>query len=448
MDSDKKYGVVMLGVVNGQAMIIAPWVQGRYSSKPDVAFNLGKGDADKSDTGTIDEIRKTAAVREFGEETGIWIKPDDTLRGKDDKKIEGVEILRKVKIDPQQYPSNSGNPTDIYLDVVVVSNIEKLGKHLKGSRLNSKFQVTETAEQKAVREELPSFEELITRMHDLGLPDTIKTEAQFDTYVNNTRSGERSEWTKLLRIFRNLRDELVKQYPDKLGDGKQELKIDKSFNPPRYIQEGAECLPIDVYFDMIKNFGGLKPDAMAQAYRNSMLGRDGIPGQLAAVETAFAHDEVQKLLKQLGMKPETPETIDADKAFQELVGDVKDGLKKHHRKLYLGLPDNVKERLQDWAKGTAPVSRLGGDKELTDTPAYKVATALSKVLETITQEEQPNPELIENIKRLITNLEHHLKHDDVTSASLKKKPFKDDIIARLGAEALNQELQQPGVEME
>ena len=149
-----KAGIILVGDVVGadgipRLHVVAPWTQGSFSTDGKKAYMLAKGTIDP------DEKRWDAAIREMGEETGVYIDKiprDARPRGErrylfdpENKRhqrwkaegrncfYEGVEIERieKKPIVDCFIPSNRGNPTHHTIYMVKVKGIENLEPYLK-----------------------------------------------------------------------------------------------------------------------------------------------------------------------------------------------------------------------------------------------------------------------------------------------------------------------------
>lgn len=283
---DSKFGVIMVGKVNGETVIVAPFTEGRFSEE-ERAFSVPKGDPKSDD-------RKVNANSEFKEETGIDIdllerNPNHPFRrGNDGNDIfSGARIVQRIEIAPQQYPANSGKETELNLDVVLVDNIAGLLPHLKGRQ--GEFIL---AREQAKKQGLPTFEELLATMRQHGLPDTVTTEAEFDTHIEN-----RDNKKALQGGFNAIRADLEEK--GLVGDI-EGVKFDNKINPLRYFQEGAVIIPVDQYEAEVRNFGNGSTDRKAQGYKASMVGNGDMPGQLDAVLTAIS--QVQGVMDSVSLE--------------------------------------------------------------------------------------------------------------------------------------------------
>lgn len=184
-----KAGVILVGDVVGpdgskRLHVLAPWTEGSFSTDGKKAYMLAKGTVDKN------EDRWQAAIREVGEETGIYLdrisrdeRPKSEQRfifNPESKKhqkwkaagrdcfYENVEIERiwKKPVISNVVPSNRGNPSqhDIYL--VKVKGIEHLAPYLKHKENNVegdsvKRKAFDISIAKAAQKEIPTFIDMV-----------------------------------------------------------------------------------------------------------------------------------------------------------------------------------------------------------------------------------------------------------------------------------------------
>lgn len=289
---DNKYGVLVLGWHEDQLMCIAPYTEGRFTDNA-LALTVAKGDP----IAGLDV--HASADAELYQETGINLN---------DPNVEPL-ILQRFNHTPDSgviYPANSGKPTQLYLDLVIVKDISLLTSKLKGQQSS----YIESARQQAAQvEDLPTFQEILTSLkkdpHITGL-DTITTEEEFDNYLSNKQNaGSRKIiQTKLTAIREDLEEH-------GLISDLQGIKFDNKINLGRYFQEGALLMPYDKYLEKIQDFGKKPPaNAREAGYIKSMLGNsDREDGQLHAVMNLVSqHAEAIDLFKP---NPENEEDDDA-----------------------------------------------------------------------------------------------------------------------------------------
>lgn len=258
-----KYGVIMMGKMGNETVVVAPYTEGRFSDG-ERAYSLPKGDPKEGAT------RKASADSEFREETGIDIE----LLERSDAKYGAASIIGREELAPVVYPSNKGEPTTLHLDVVVVENIGDLMPHLKGNGA-----VFQPATALAAASGLPSFEENLTILHQHGLPEHIRTQEELDTLTRDKTFKKQYQ-----PAFSALRKKLEQAgiINDEAG-----IKIDDKIRPGHYFQEGAVIIPVSEYADAVKSFGtGRESDELVQGYRTSMLGKKDMQGQIEGVIAA------------------------------------------------------------------------------------------------------------------------------------------------------------------
>lgn len=175
--------------------VIAPWSEGNYSSNDgQKAYLLPKGTVDEG------EGMWEAAVREAGEETGIYVtrvdgdkRPEDEQKliynprnkrhrkwmknGEEDRFYEGVEleyVLSDDKGKPRPVfegfvPSGHGNPCKTQMYLVKVKGIENLARHIKQGAHNPESPlvpktIADISAEKVAAGELPAFSNLMSAL--------------------------------------------------------------------------------------------------------------------------------------------------------------------------------------------------------------------------------------------------------------------------------------------
>lgn len=184
-----KAGIVLVGDVTGPdgtkcLHVVAPWTEGSFTTDGKKAYMLAKGKIDPN------EKRMDAAIREMGEETGIYLDkiPSDgrevlqrlyifnpankrhqkwKAQGRDCF-YEGVEIeeIWKKPVLDGMIPSNRGNPAHHTIYLVKVKGIERLAEHLKHRENNIegdsvKHKAFDLAVQRISEHKLPAFVHLL-----------------------------------------------------------------------------------------------------------------------------------------------------------------------------------------------------------------------------------------------------------------------------------------------
>jgi len=155
-----KAGIIMVGDVDtpgGKKLYtVAPWIEGNFSDDKKKSYFLAKGTIDKEELDDAENGAKKAAVREFAEETGIYLdeiendpRPPhlrkyvfDPFNPKHAGKPNSYFYNdRQVSVERwwdfqepifQDYiPSHRGNPSHHTMFAVKVNGIEKLAEHVK-----------------------------------------------------------------------------------------------------------------------------------------------------------------------------------------------------------------------------------------------------------------------------------------------------------------------------
>ena len=185
----KKAGVFVFGEIESKMHIVAPWVEGSFTADGTKAYTTPRGTVDEG------EDARLAAIREVGEETGIWLDLTDEQLSNGMKCVydrfnskhvklkeencdcfyEGVEVDEWItQQEPEKNkeffngftPTNRGNPAQITMYAVKLKGMENL-RHkniLKNETDSSKKEIEEGKTSSELADnckELPSFSQLL-----------------------------------------------------------------------------------------------------------------------------------------------------------------------------------------------------------------------------------------------------------------------------------------------
>lgn len=333
-----KAGIFIVGDVDNpdsskQLHVLAPWVEGAYSSDGKKAYTLAKGSVDlkrdvEDEDGANASLWKTA-VNEVYEETGIDLRRidySDELKEKGYRKDEpsegfysdvAIESLLQTPVYAGALPSNRGYERGHVMYLVKVKGIGNLATHLKHRDHNDDMQsdsVSKTAQQYAEEIEFYTFDQLLPVLRS-GIWDLDREGLQmeepvriFDDIEFKDGSGFYREDGKTLfeaieedyaertdvKVPIETPDQMDAMYQATKSSDKRKvkeclkalrdfmnekrlvndaygLKLGDKHMPLRYYQEGADIIPMQTYIDRMVGFA-----KDSELYRDTQFNPDVI----------------------------------------------------------------------------------------------------------------------------------------------------------------------------